>query len=456
LNWLGGDQALQDAGVAEAHLRATVGILQDNEHVELAFKGGNRLTAKILPPGMTYLTTHRIISVKVSLPDYSDDDMGQLQAMLTSDSQVTYMSLPYEAISAFAVRTAGTLDLDSEFILWTEIPHEEEDGDRDGGMAKLEFDLTPGSDLWAIQKFLYAKVLGDAGTGGASALIEQESSSQPPNFADVLHWMGNNGQEMTTQKATSTLRDSVPILQPGETVLKAFKTGRDVTVLTSTRALIMDVQFNNAVEYRSVPYARIGAFSVESAGTLDSDAKFRLYTKMHWMNEIKQDLRYDTSNLQEIQALFCSKMLGSGSASLLQLENKEPHTTAFDWIQSNAHKITPEQAEAKLQTEPAILQNGEKVKLAYKVGKDMTVYTTHRILELQVSLTKAIKYKSIPYRSVAGFSVSTAANYFDGDEEVVVNTKLPKLPSVKQDIKKGHDDIFDVQVLLSEKMLTKS
>ncbi|MFI3246729.1 MAG: PH domain-containing protein [Ferrimonas sp.] len=65
----------------------------------------------------------------------------------------------------------------------------------------------------------------------------------------------------------------------GETIFAAFKTIRDQLVFTNYRVIAANVQgiTGSKVDYTSLPYNRIQAFSVESSGTLDLDAEIQLY-----------------------------------------------------------------------------------------------------------------------------------------------------------------------------------
>merc|ERR1712187_148028 len=186
------------------------------------------------------------------------------------------------------------------------------------------------------------------------------------------------------------------------------------------------------------------------------------------MTRVEQDLRKGTSNLAEIQALLCNRILGSQLPDKKSLQpiapaqGDEPAAkkgNVLDWLGGNARKIPAADAEARLSTNPPILQRGEKVKLAYKVGKDTVMFTTERILVVDVAdleffrKNPKVEYRSIPYSQVLGFSVKTASNVFDRDEEINAHTQMPGLPWFKQDIAKGNNDIFDVQKLLSEKVL---
>ena len=74
-------------------------------------------------------------------------------------------------------------------------------------------------------------------------------------------------------------RDYAPILIPGENVLAAFKTVRDLVFLTNYRLALVDVQglTGRKVEVQSIPYKSIVRYSVETAGTFDLDADVKIW-----------------------------------------------------------------------------------------------------------------------------------------------------------------------------------
>ena len=69
------------------------------------------------------------------------------------------------------------------------------------------------------------------------------------------------------------------ILLPGETIVAAFRTRRDSYVFTEERVLFEDVQglTGKKRSVLSVPYDKISAYSVETAGLFDTDGELRLY-----------------------------------------------------------------------------------------------------------------------------------------------------------------------------------
>ncbi|MFT2110098.1 PH domain-containing protein [Marinomonas sp. 2405UD68-3] len=65
----------------------------------------------------------------------------------------------------------------------------------------------------------------------------------------------------------------------GEEIFAAFKTIRDQLVFTNKRIIAANVQgiTGSKVDYTSLPYSKIQAFSVETSGSLDLDCEIELY-----------------------------------------------------------------------------------------------------------------------------------------------------------------------------------
>ena len=66
---------------------------------------------------------------------------------------------------------------------------------------------------------------------------------------------------------------------PGETVIGSYKGIRDSVTFTNKRVISVNVQgmTGKKKDYTSLPYSRIQAFSVETAGVLDLDSELELY-----------------------------------------------------------------------------------------------------------------------------------------------------------------------------------
>ncbi|RLV55235.1 PH domain-containing protein [Aeromicrobium phragmitis] len=69
------------------------------------------------------------------------------------------------------------------------------------------------------------------------------------------------------------------LLIPEETILAAFKGPRDFVAFTSKRIVAVNVQglTGKKRDYSSLPYSKIQAFSIETAGTFDLDAELELW-----------------------------------------------------------------------------------------------------------------------------------------------------------------------------------
>ncbi len=69
------------------------------------------------------------------------------------------------------------------------------------------------------------------------------------------------------------------LLLDGEQILVAAKTIRDFVVFTDKRVIAVNVQgmTGKKRDFTSLPYSKIQAFSVETAGTFDLDAELELW-----------------------------------------------------------------------------------------------------------------------------------------------------------------------------------
>ena len=69
------------------------------------------------------------------------------------------------------------------------------------------------------------------------------------------------------------------MLVDGEQVVQAFKAVRDMVIFTNKRIFAINVQgiTGKKKDFTSLPYSKIQAFSVETAGLLDLDSELDLY-----------------------------------------------------------------------------------------------------------------------------------------------------------------------------------
>ena len=69
------------------------------------------------------------------------------------------------------------------------------------------------------------------------------------------------------------------LLLDDEEVFESYKTMRDGVVFTNKRIVAVNVQgmTGKKKDFTSIPYSKIQAYSVETAGTLDLDAELEIY-----------------------------------------------------------------------------------------------------------------------------------------------------------------------------------
>jgi len=90
-----------------------------------------------------------------------------------------------------------------------------------------------------------------------------------------------NGQFFKLKKGDiNDVKDLVePMLVDGEYIFATFQSIRDRVVFTNKRIIAINVQgiTGKKKDFTSLPYSRIQAFSVETAGTFDLDCELELY-----------------------------------------------------------------------------------------------------------------------------------------------------------------------------------
>ena len=198
---------------AESRLRKKYPLLlHETEKILLAFKGrGGKGRDK------DYFTSHRILL---------KDGKG------VGSKRKNYQSIPYSSIQAFSVDTAGMLDGDVGVQIWSEgIPH-----------ATMSFSSEQ-VDIYQVKQFLNTQV------NFSDAKCADFVDSDPPNMdqkqsagGKVMDWFGDNAKQVSAKEMEQQLKSQMPVLVNDEVVQLAFKSGRDYTVMTDRRLLLVDVQ----------------------------------------------------------------------------------------------------------------------------------------------------------------------------------------------------------------------
>jgi len=93
----------------------------------------------------------------------------------------------------------------------------------------------------------------------------------------------SNPQEIAAELA--------PILVDGEAVYLSFKGMRDSVVFTNKRLIAVNVQglTGKKRDYSSLPYSKIQAWSIETAGRFDFDAELELW--FSGLGKVRLDFR---------------------------------------------------------------------------------------------------------------------------------------------------------------------
>lgn len=112
--------------------------------------------------------------------------------------------------------------------------------------------------------------------------------------------------------ADEALKPLGPFLVEAETILLAFRIGRDVHALTSLRLLSLDVKgiTGSRKTLRSIAWRKVNAFEIESAGTFDADAELRIMAS--GLEPIVIRLDADTP-IPEVERVLAVMTLAEGS-----------------------------------------------------------------------------------------------------------------------------------------------
>lgn len=121
----------------------------------------------------------------------------------------------------------------------------------------------------------------------------------------------------------------------------------------------------------------------------------------------------------------------------------------FNGLMGNASEVDVQDVQEELSP---ILADSEKVEMAFKLIRDMFIFTSGRLIliDKQGVTGKKVEYLSIPYKSITTFSVESAG-HFDLDSELKLWISGRHDP-VSKELKKG-TDVVGIQKLLADKIL---
>lgn len=121
----------------------------------------------------------------------------------------------------------------------------------------------------------------------------------------------------------------------------------------------------------------------------------------------------------------------------------------FQGLFGNASEVDAKNLQKDLE---AILVSGEEVVRAYRIIRDLFIFTDKRLIlvDKQGFTGKKAEYHSIPYKSITHFSVETAGT-FDMDAEMKIYISSNPTP-IEREFKRG-TDIIGVQKTLAHFIL---
>lgn len=219
-----------------------------------------------------------------------------------------YMTVPWTTVAAFGVESAGSfMDNDSEVKLWTDFDDvfflpETAGAENDPPIpiprySLIEVEFTKDKvDLLAIHRYLSERCLRVEGKHKDAdgyfvpnlrpydMPISQNVVAQTKAGAleSLIDWIGDDAHIIDPAEINAKFHGDTHMFQADEKAVLAYKSGRDMFILTNKRIFIIDVKglSGSRIAYKSVPYSSIRAFSVESAGSWDRDTEFQFWIKV--------------------------------------------------------------------------------------------------------------------------------------------------------------------------------
>ncbi|WP_298444913.1 PH domain-containing protein [uncultured Ferrimonas sp.] len=121
----------------------------------------------------------------------------------------------------------------------------------------------------------------------------------------------------------------------------------------------------------------------------------------------------------------------------------------LDGLMGNASELDVNDVQEEL---APILADSEQVDMAYKLVRDMFVFTNKRLIliDKQGLTGSKVSYHSMPYKAITQFSVESAG-HFDMDSELRIWISGQSEP-FKQELKKG-SDVVAIQKALATRVL---
>ena len=459
LDYLKGDGVrLEEEGLEDEELQDTVGLLP-NEMVELTYQ---------CKGGMVICTSMRLVYVNVQ------GEIGE---------KVEYLSIKYDCIKAYKIETDDGSFLDGvfDFQMFTNISQDKRCIQTK--MRKSQSDIM--EILWYFNKQLLGMdTLSEAG----SVLLSNTNLDSIENMMSCL----SHTPEINAAQVDKEFRSSLPLLQGNEVCEKSFKGPNSILCFTNKRILFIVKQGNSGrkVAFTTFPYNSIKVFQATITGSLsEQEFWFGFYTEIWFnpptcngcrmgcrneeptpgMSHIETKINSNTSDLLGIHRYIDEMANKTSSASskikihpniLLSTPTKTSHPDTihnfFAYFSQDFVRMDPKLIEATLGIggNIPVLGVGEKVLSGLKCGTNFTMFTSKKILDIEVRAVNGEHFeriRSIPYNTIRRFSTESTGS-FDNEGELEVGFCTPLLPELWR-LKLDKVDTIALQHLLASKTL---
>jgi len=400
--------------------------------------------------------------------------------------RIKYTSIPYNAIRAFSIETAGTIDDDSELKIHSR------------GIGKTEIEFSKSVDVFPIHVFLSSVIIQGKGAGEQAAALVYDASAQSGSGGStgIFDIFGSNYSQMDKHEVEQKLKSSNVII-PSEKVEMAFKCGRDSFIMTSHRVMKVDVQgmSGKKKEYLSILWPAIKGYSIETAGNImDRDSELVLFFNLpdiansaegfprNSRTRMKIDFRDGQADLFAVQRYISDKLLGPDTLQASTYANSmaghvdSGSGSLLAWVGDDNRMIDATEVNRKFHSEIPLLQTCENVELAFKGRRDMLLFTTKRVISVDLKglfgIGKKVEYISLPYSTVSAFSLRSAGSFMDKDSELCLwldfddvffpmrekeddppPPPIPRRSFIEIDFQKDKVDILMVHRYLSDRLM---
>jgi len=438
--WVGDDNRMIDTYEITENFSDSYSILQGCELCEMAFRGSRDLVL---------FTTKRLISV-----NYEGLSGEKVFTKFMSNKLIRYLSIPWTTVKLFGVRSAGSsIDKDSEMMIWTDFDDTGYEGDSSRSYIELEFQKDK-VDLLAIHRYLSERCLcvdsegqmNDVGIFVPGLLpyyvpVAQEIMQPSPlNCVEsFLNWLGDDAAAIDHRKLNEQLHYQNPMLQKDEHIFMSFKSGRGMMIFTSKRVFIIDKKGSSVqkILWLSVPYTSLRAFGVESAGSWDKDIEVKLYCAAYKVDGVSSVINEDLcKDREETDIIAIHNFLshhvfgfqdGSTTLEYIREPSRVSTISAFlHFIENDRNVSNVQKLNKELHSSTPILQNDESIELAVKTGSNLLLFSTKRILYIDVNEfnSQKVQYISYPLRYCHAFKILSVYNFFDAPL-VGIYTSIP-------------------------------